>query len=112
MTKPTILYVTTANKDEARRIGGHLVEEKLCACVNILDGMESVYWWEGEVQHDSECVLLVKTTTDFIEKVTAEIKNLHCYDVPCVVSLPLDPKAGNGDYLNWIRQSVSDQATN
>jgi len=112
MSEPTILYVTTADRDEARKIGGHLVKEKLCACVNILDGMESVYWWDGELQYGSECVLLVKTLANQTEEITLQIKKLHSYDVPCVVSLPLTPDAGNSDYLNWIRQSVGDQANN
>ena len=55
------VYITTENSEEARRIGRTLVEERLAACVNILDGMLSIYWWEGEIQDDRETVLIAKT---------------------------------------------------
>lgn len=64
MDQPKLLYVTAANREEARRIGEILVQQKLCACVNILDGMESMYWWDGEVQSDTECVILIKQRPD------------------------------------------------
>ncbi|MFO7847917.1 MAG: divalent-cation tolerance protein CutA [Balneolaceae bacterium] len=102
-----ILYVTTSSKQQARDIGSVLVKNKLCACVNIIDGMESLYWWNGEVQSDNECVLLVKTTQEMVPKVTQSIKSHHSYDVPCVISLPLSVKEGNADYLNWLRDSVA-----
>jgi len=103
MISPRILYITTGNREEARKIGEFLVKEKLCACVNIISNMESVYWWEGEIQNDTECILLVKTTADFVETVTEKVKDLHSYDVPCVVSLPLSDE-GNSDYLDWIEK--------
>lgn len=106
MDELRMLYVTTGNRDEARRIGKVLVEEKLCACVNILDPMESLYWWDGEVQNDKETVLIVKTTRELVAEVTQTIKNLHSYDVPCVISLPLSAEEGNLEYLTWIRKSV------
>lgn len=102
-----MLYVTTVNRAEARNIGSVLVEEKLCACVNILDGMESMYWWDGEVQTDTECILLVKTTAEHVFAVTKTILDLHTYDVPCVISLPFSPDEGNREYLQWIRNSVA-----
>lgn len=102
-----ILYVTTSSKQQARDIGSVLVKNKLCACVNIIDGMESLYWWNGEVQSDNECVLLVKTTQEMVPKVTQSIKSHHSYDVSCVISLPLSVKEGNADYLNWLRDSVA-----
>lgn len=102
-----ILYVTTKNRDEARQIGGELVREKLCACVNIIENMESMYWWKGDVQNDKETVLLVKTTAAMVEEVTRSIKKLHSYDVPCVISMPLSSEEGNHEYLSWIRKSVS-----
>ncbi|REL39318.1 divalent-cation tolerance protein CutA [Rhodohalobacter sp. SW132] len=104
-----MLYVTTGNRDEARRIGKVLVEEKLCACVNILDPMESLYWWNGEVQNETETVLIVKTTQKMVSEVTKRIKKLHSYEVPCVISLPLSSEEGNPEYISWIRKSVLSQ---
>jgi periplasmic divalent cation tolerance protein len=107
MENPRILYVTTQNRNEARKIGNVLVQQKFCACVNILDGMESMYWWEGEVQTETECVLLVKTTAEYVKAATDTILKHHSYDVPCVVSLPLSAAEGNKEYLQWIRESVA-----
>jgi len=109
MTSPRILYITTGSREEARAIGGILVKEKLCACVNIISNMESLYWWDGEIQNDFESILLVKTTADFVDRVTKRVKDLHSYDVPCVISLPLSPVEGNSDYLDWIERCVSDK---
>lgn len=107
MDKPRILYVTTENRIEARHIGEMLVKQKLCACVNILDGMESMYWWDGKVQSDSKCVLLIKTTAAAVQAVTDAVIEHHSYDVPCVISLPLFAEEGNPEYLQWIQQSVT-----
>lgn len=102
-----ILYVTTEDRDEARSIGDHLVTQKLCACVNIIGQMESIYEWKDEIQHDTECVMLVKTTRELSEKATDAILNHHSYEVPCVISLPLSADEGNPEYLNWIKQCVT-----
>ncbi len=107
MNDPKVLYVTTGDLAEARRIGEILVEKRLCACVNIINNMESVYWWEGEIQSDTECILLVKTTENFVERVTSKIKEIHSYDVPCVISLPISPDEGNREYIQWIKKSVT-----
>ncbi len=106
MKSPRILYITTETTEEARRIGNKLVKEELCACANIIKEMESIYRWEGELQNDTECILLIKTTSDKVDAVTEEVLKLHSYDVPCVISLPLSPEEGNREYLDWIADSV------
>lgn len=95
-----LLYVTCADADEAMRIGRVLVEERMAACTNMLDGMRALYWWEGEVQEGREAVLLVKTRADRVEAAIARIKALHSYRVPCVAELTIG--RGNPDYLAWI----------
>ena len=95
-----IVYMTTEDREQAREIGKVLVEERLAACVNILDGMNSMYWWEGKVQEDNEAVLIAKTKAELMLELTERVKKLHSYDVPCVVSLPL--LEGNPDFLEWI----------
>lgn len=94
------LYVTAANADEAKKIGEALVEERLVACANILAPVASIYWWQGQVQRDSEAVLIAKTRADLVERAIARVKTLHSYSVPCVVSLPIE--RGNPDFLAWI----------
>lgn len=95
-----LLYVTCADADDAMRIGRVLVEERVAACTNMLDGMRALYRWEGEVQEGREAVLIVKTRADRVEAAIARIKALHSYRVPCIVELAID--RGNPDYLAWI----------
>lgn len=101
-----LIYITTKDRDEARKIGHALVEEKLAACVNILDGMESIYRWKGNVETESECVLIAKTTYSNVGRLTKRVKELHSYDVPCVTSINLAEQEGNEEYLDWLVQSV------
>lgn len=105
-TQLRFVYITTKDRAEAKTIGSALVQEKLAACVNIIDGMESLYWWEGNVESDKETILIAKTTDEQIETLTDRVKELHSYDVPCVISLPISDSEGNSDYLNWLRDSV------
>ncbi len=99
------LYVTAANADQAKAIGEALVQERLVACANILAPIASIYWWKGEVQRDSEAVLIAKTRAELVERVIARVKALHSYAVPCVVSLPIE--AGNPDFLGWIETETA-----
>ncbi|HEX6141804.1 MAG TPA: divalent-cation tolerance protein CutA, partial [Geminicoccaceae bacterium] len=84
----------------ALRIGRALVEERLAACANVIDGMTSVYEWAGAVEQAEEAVLILKTRTDLVPRVVDRVRALHSYDIPCVVSLPIE--AGNPDFLSWI----------
>lgn len=104
----TMLYITCADAAEANRIGRLLVEERLAACVNILDGMTSVYWWEGQVQDGHETVLIAKTRAAHVDAVIARVRELHSYDCPCVVSWPITK--GNPDYLEWIAKESDPNA--
>lgn len=99
-----LAYITTSDKAEAQRIGKALVEKKLAACVNILDGMQSMYWWEGKIEQANEVVLLAKTSEEKVDTLVAVVKSLHSYDVPCVVTLPV--LGGNPDYLKWLKESL------
>ena len=94
------VYGTAADADEARRIGKILVEERLAACVNILPRMESWYWWEGKLDHADEAVLIAKTRSYLREALQRRFLELHQYDCPCLVFLPL--QGGNPDFLAWI----------
>lgn len=100
-----LLYITTKDKNEAHKIGLALVEQNLAACANIIDNMQSIYKWKGEIQEDSECVLIVKTHCSRVKKVTRIVKEMHSYECPCVISFPLAENEGNEDYLKWIEKS-------
>jgi periplasmic divalent cation tolerance protein len=98
------VYVTTEKLDEAWRIGETLVRERLAACANVLPGMQSCYWWEGKLTQANESVLIMKTREALINPLTARVRELHSYSVPCVVALPV--VGGNADYLAWIRRET------
>ena len=104
-----MLYITAGSRDEAKKIGRALVEARLAACANVIDGMESVYWWQGKLTEDREAVLIVKTRADLVAAVTARVKALHSYAVPCVVALPI--LDGNPDYLDWLAAETASPTT-
>ena len=98
------IYMTAGDKEEAKKIAGELVASRLAACVNILDNMNSVYMWQGELQEDSEVVLIAKTTRARVPQLVEKVKSIHSYDCPCIVSLPvLD---GHQPFLEWIEAEV------
>lgn len=97
---PCMIYVTAPDRDEALRIGRTLVEERLAACANVVDGVTSVYWWEGEVQEDAEASLILKSRRELVAALVARVKALHSYSCPCVVQLPIQD--GNPEFLSWI----------
>lgn len=97
-----LIYITTADKAEAKKIGKKLIDEHLTACVNIIDGMESIYRWEGEVKEENECILIAKTPYHNVDKLTKQVKELHSYDCPCVISLQLSEQEGNDEYQQWL----------
>ncbi len=94
------VYITASDRDEARRLARALVENRLAACANIFDGMTSVYRWEGAVQESGEAVVVAKTREDLVPALTEAVTELHSYDCPCVVSLPLT--GGSEEFLAWI----------
>jgi len=102
--KYNMIYITAKDKKEARKIGRSLVSQKLVACVNIIDGINSIYWWEEKIQEDNETILIAKTKKDLVNKVIDKVKKLHSYSCPCIVSIPIDE--GNPDYLDWISKEV------
>jgi len=99
------VYMTAGSKEEASSIGRCLVEEKLAACVNIIDGMTSIYRWEGKLESASETVLIAKTMSETVEALTERVTALHSYDCPCIVKVAL--QGGNQDFLSWIEAQVN-----
>jgi len=97
------IYITAGDEDEARRIARTLVEEKLAACVNIFP-IQSVYWWEGKIEEEGEVAMFVKTRAELADEVIARVRELHSYEVPCIVSFPIEK--GYEEYLKWIGEST------
>ncbi len=100
----SFVYITCANPAEADNIGEIIVERRLAACVNIMDGMRSMYWWEGKVEKNNETVVIAKTKTSLVHELTEAVKAMHGYDVPCIVAMPIE--GGNPDFLAWIREET------
>jgi periplasmic divalent cation tolerance protein len=95
-----LAYITCATVEEASTIGERLVSERLAACVNILPGMRSLYWWQGVVTSSSEAVLIAKGPQALAERLTERVRQLHSYQCPCVLILPV--AGGNPAYLEWL----------
>jgi len=100
-----LLYVTAASREDALALARTLVGEGLAACGNVIDGMISVYRWQGELRQDPEAVLILKTRVGLAEAATARLRSLHGYDCPCIVQVPVT--GGNPDFLAWVASETS-----
>ena len=99
-----VIFTTCANKKEARRIAEGLIERKFAACVNIMDRLESFFWWQGKVDKAEEALLIIKSKKKNFAKIAKLIKSMHSYDVPEIIALPII--SGWGPYLEWLDESV------
>jgi len=105
MTDKVVVLVTCGSAKEARRIAKAAVEQKLAACVNILDArVQSIYRWKGKVESAREFLLVMKTSRRRVAALQKKIEQLHSYDVPEIIALPI--VAGSRGYLAWIADSV------
>lgn len=103
--KEHFLAISNCPTEElARAIARALVEEKLAACVNYLPRMRSIYHWQGKIQEDDEFLLMIKTMHSKLERLEAKIKEMHPYELPEFVVVPIT--SGSEDYLSWITQSL------
>lgn len=105
MTGKRVVLTTAGSNDEARSIAGALVERRLAACVNIVGPIVSLYRWKGKVENSQEWLLIAKTTADLVDALAAAIKELHSYDLPECIALPVEQ--GSTEYLDWIGESVT-----
>ncbi len=100
----SVIYSTINDVKEAKRIANILVEEKLVACVNIIPNIHSIYRWKGKIENDAECVILAKTNDSNVKKVIQKIKNLHPYELPDIIVLPVID--GFKEYLEYIKNET------
>ena len=100
MSGSSVVMVTTSNESEAEKIAKQLVENKLAACVSIIPKMRSIYVWEDEIRDDEEFLMIIKTRGDLFDKVRDNIKSLHSYSVPEIISLPITHALD--EYVSWI----------
>lgn len=99
-----IVFITTATTEEAQRISRALLEQRKAACVNIVPGVSSRFWWQGKLDSAEESLLIVKTKASLLNEIVTLVREVHSYDVPEVIALPI--VGGNQDYLGWMGREV------
>ncbi|KAL3318416.1 hypothetical protein Ciccas_002924 [Cichlidogyrus casuarinus] len=102
-----VFLATAKDMDEAKIIANALVNDRLAACVNILPNITSVYRWNNEVKTDDEVLMVIKSRESLREELTTKIKNLHSYETPEVISLPIF--GGSNSYIKWLGESLEDE---
>jgi periplasmic divalent cation tolerance protein len=100
MERAVFVYTTYPSFVEAERAGQALVQRRLAACVNILPGMISFYWWQGKIDRGDEVVMIIKTRASLAEPVRAAVKEMHSYSTPAILVLPVE--SVDADYHAWI----------
>ena len=100
MERAVFVYTTYPSIVEAEEAGRALVGHRLCACVNILPGMVSYYWWQGAIERGDEVVMLIKTRASLAENVRVAVKDMHSYGTPAILVLPIE--SVDPDYHAWI----------
>lgn len=94
------VLMTAPDAEVAEALATVLVEERLAACASVVPGVTSIYRWEGEVQRDQEVLMVLKTTAERLPRLVDRAGGLHPYEVPEILSLPVD--GGLDDYLRWV----------
>ena len=107
MERAVLLYTTWPSVVEAEAAGRKIVERRLAACVNILPGMISHYWWRGAVERGEEVVMIIKTRASLAEEVRAAVKARHSYTTPAILVLPIE--SGDQTYLAWLMAETERQ---
>jgi periplasmic divalent cation tolerance protein len=100
MERAVFVYTTYPSIVEAERAGRALVERRLAACVNILPGMVSLYWWQGQIDRGDEVVMIIKTRASLAEPVRAAVKDMHSYTTPAILVIPIE--SVDPAYHAWI----------
>ncbi|MFC1915135.1 divalent-cation tolerance protein CutA [Chloroflexota bacterium] len=99
-----VLFITTGSTEEAQQISRLLLEQRKVACVNTIAKVDSLFWWEDNLDSAQENLLIAKTKASLLAEIINLVKEAHSYDVPEIIALPI--VGGNQDYLDWIEKSV------
>ncbi|MDD5486857.1 MAG: divalent-cation tolerance protein CutA [Dehalococcoidales bacterium] len=100
-----IMFITTSQDEESQLIARVLLEQKIAACVNIVPKINSLFRWKGNIEHEKESMLIVKTRSSCIDDIVRLVKEVHSYEVPEVIALPVI--GGNPDYLEWVDHEIN-----
>lgn len=105
-----VVMITTLNVEEAHNIAKLLLNKRKVACVNIVPRVDSLFWWEDEVDSTQESLLIAKTKASLLTEIIELVNSIHSYEVPEVIALPVI--GGSADYLNWIDSELENYANN
>ncbi|MDR3062570.1 MAG: divalent-cation tolerance protein CutA [Methanobrevibacter sp.] len=100
-----LVYITCSNEKESEKIGSYLVENRLCSCANIIKEIDSIYWWDKELEKDKESLLICKTLEEKLDEVISKVKEIHSYDNPAILAIPII-KASN-TYKKWVADEIN-----
>jgi len=106
VTDEIVVFITVPNEEMAVAIARALIETRLAACATLIKGVRSIYSWQGNIEDDTEVLMIVKTRKELFDKLKLKVKELHSYEVPEVIAFPII--AGLDDYLKWLRNSTGD----
>lgn len=108
MERAVFVYTTYPSVVEAEQAGRALVEQHLCACVNILPGMISHYRWQGTIERGEEVVMIIKTRSSLTERVSTAVKKMHSYVTPALLVIPIE--SVDRGYLDWLMAETAPAA--
>jgi len=100
-----IVLTTESTLDEANKLGRTLVEERLVACATLLPAVQSIYWWEGQIQSAPETMVLLKTSAEKLEALEKRLRELHSYRVPEFLVVPVEH--GSATYMQWMLKTLA-----
>jgi len=106
MSEFILVISTVPNEEEGNSIAKKIVAERLAACVSLSSAVKSFYWWQDEISTDREFMLFIKTRNDLFPKLEQRIRELHSYEVPEIIGLPVCQ--GSQTYLDWIKKETMD----
>ncbi len=101
-----VLFITTADDEEAQLISRVLLEQRKAACVNIVPRVSSLFWWQGKILQAEESLLVVKTRAKLLDEIIKLVKEIHSNDVPEIIALPI--VGGSQDFLDWVGEETGE----
>lgn len=99
-----VIFITTPNKKEARRIAKVLLKARLIACVNIIGNVKSLFWWQGKINNAKEALLVIKSKRSKLAAIIKQVKSVHSYQLPEIIAIPV--MGGEKKYLSWIDECI------
>lgn len=106
MRKFILVLTTVPEEKKGLEIARKLLEDRLAACVTVSSAGQSLYWWQGSISQDRECLLFIKTRASLFSRLEKRLKQLHPYEVPEILALPVD--RGSAAYLSWVSGETRD----